>query len=195
MANPSGTGPSPNKYGNNGNRWWVGQNVGETGSQKTLLGGASIVQPLTSKPSGYESLPSGNAGDDAQFAAAAKNNKKNSKPNTISVQNIKWFNIQGPFTTQDAANAAIPGIQKGAPAEGAVKQEAGAGNGPVSKGAAAISSAEGLESALGNATLWIRVAKVAVGGAILLVGLAKLTGADKAIGGVASKAVKVAPFL
>jgi hypothetical protein len=45
--------------------------------------------------------------------------------------------------------------------------------------------------ALSSASTWIRVAKVAVGGAMLLVGIAKLTGA----GGVAAKAVKIAPLL
>lgn len=44
---------------------------------------------------------------------------------------------------------------------------------------------------LTSASLWIRVAKVLVGGAMLLVGIAKLTGA----GGIAAKAVKVAPLL
>lgn len=59
----------------------------------------------------------------------------------------------------------------------------------------AITSVTGFLSALGDLNLWIRVAKVVAGGIILIVGLAKLTGADKAIGGVAAKAVKVAPLL
>jgi hypothetical protein len=45
--------------------------------------------------------------------------------------------------------------------------------------------------ALSSASTWIRVAKVTIGGAMLLVGIAKLTGA----GGVAAKAVKIAPLL
>jgi hypothetical protein len=48
---------------------------------------------------------------------------------------------------------------------------------------------------LTNANLWIRVAKIGIGGTILVVGLAKLTGADQKIGGVAAKAVKIAPLL
>ena len=44
---------------------------------------------------------------------------------------------------------------------------------------------------LSSASTWIRVAKVLVGGAMLLVGIAKLTGAP----GIAAKAVKIAPLL
>lgn len=57
---------------------------------------------------------------------------------------------------------------------------------------------QGVLSFLGIFTtqnLWVRVAKVTIGGTILIVGLAKLTGADKQIGGIASKAVKAAPLL
>lgn len=45
--------------------------------------------------------------------------------------------------------------------------------------------------ALDSANTWIRVAKVIVGGALVIVGLAKLTG----VGGIAAKAVKAAPLL
>lgn len=40
----------------------------------------------------------------------------------------------------------------------------------------AITSVEGFVSAFGSKNLWIRVAKVVVGGSILIVGIAKLTG-------------------
>jgi hypothetical protein len=52
----------------------------------------------------------------------------------------------------------------------------------------------GLASLLGDLTsanTWVRAAKILIGGAMLLVGIAKLTGA----GGVAAKAVKIAPLL
>jgi hypothetical protein len=68
-------------------------------------------------------------------------------------------------------------------------------------GAVATGVATGLpswEGAIGtflgdftSASLWIRAAKVIIGGALLLVGVAKLTGA----GGVAAKAVRLAPLL
>jgi hypothetical protein len=71
----------------------------------------------------------------------------------------------------------------------------------TSVGAVATGVATGIpswEGALGSflgdltsASLWIRAAKVLIGGAMLLVGIAKLTGA----GGVAAKAVKIAPLL
>lgn len=188
-----------NTYGDSGNRWWVGMNVGEGGSQKTVFGTPSLsaLNPFT--PSGYESLPSGNASDDKLFAAAASKNKGSTNPNTISVENIEWFNIQGPYTTQAAANAAIPAIEKANPAPGVLGQVA-KDNSSNPLGAAAnvasdISSTAGFLSTLGEANTWIRIAKVVAGGMILIVGLLKLTGADKAIGGVAAKAVKVAPLL
>lgn len=105
----------PTTYGNSGNRWWVGLNVGS--DQSTVFGTGSILSP-----NGYESLPSGNAADDAQFAAAAAHNAGGGTPNTISVENVKWFNIRGPYPNQAAANAAIPAIQKAHPAPGEVQQ-------------------------------------------------------------------------
>lgn len=180
-------------YGNNGNRWWVGKNVGGSAAESTVLGNHSII-PIGgvpgAPPAGYESLPSGNAADDKQFMSAAAKNKGTTSPNTIVVEGISWFNIQGPFTTQAAANAAIPGIQKANPAPGEAAQIA-----TNAKNATGLGSVVDFLQGLTSANLWIRVAKVLVGGVMLIVGLAKITGADKAIGGVASKAVRIAPFL
>lgn len=192
-----------NTYGSNGNRWWVGMNIGETGSNQTIFGTPSLGAMNPFSPSGYESLPSGNAKDDAQFAAAAKKNKGSKKPETISVENIEWYNIQGPFTTQAAADKALPDIQAANPAPGVIGQVARDNkNNALGKAAqaaqdagSAFSSLDNFLAALGNVNLWIRVAKVAVGGVILIVGLAKLTGADGKIGGVVKKAVTVAPLL
>ena len=175
-------------------------NIGETGGQRTIFGTPSLN---ILRPSGYESLPSGNAKDDAQFAKAAKANKGSRKPDTISVENIKWFNIQGPFASQAAADKAIPAIQKANPAPGVIGQIAKDNNGnPVGAAAkaaeaagSAVSSMEGFFSSLGDINLWIRVGKVAVGGIILIVGLVKLTGADHKASGIVKKAVTVAPFL
>jgi hypothetical protein len=55
----------------------------------------------------------------------------------------------------------------------------------------AISSVEGFVSAFGNKTLWIRVAKVALGGAILIVGVVELTG----ISGKVANTVKKMPII
>jgi hypothetical protein len=191
-----------NTYGNGGNRWWIGQNVGETGSQSTIFRTPSLSALNPGVPTGYESLPSGNAADDAQFAAAAAKNKGSKSPNTISVQNVEWYNIQGPYTTQAAANAAIPAIQAATPAKGTAGQVADDNNSnPVGAiaGAAAnaesdVSSIEGFLSGLTSANLWIRVAKVTVGSIILIVGLVKLTGVASN-NGIAKKALEIAPLL
>ena len=193
----------PHTYGNSGNRWWVGMNIGETGSNQTIFGTPSLGALNPFSPSGYESLPSGNAKDDAQFAKAAKVNKGSRKPETISVENIEWFNIQGPFTTQAEADKAIPAIRKANPAPGVLGQVAKDNNSnPVGKAAkaaqdagSAFTSLDSFFSSLGDPNLWIRVAKVAVGGIILIVGLAKLTGADNKIGGIVKKTVSAAPLL
>jgi hypothetical protein len=50
----------------------------------------------------------------------------------------------------------------------------------------------GFLSDLTSDNLWIRAAKIAIGGTILIVGLAKITGADH---GIAAKAIKAAPLL
>jgi hypothetical protein len=161
-------------YGGSGNRWWVGQNVGETGGQSTVFGTPSTL--FVGKTSGYESLPSGNAADDKQFAAAAAKDKGSSSPVTISVENVQWFNIQGPYTTQAAANAAIPAIQKAHAAEGEAQQVENADL-PTSWEQAVVDAYDTLTSS----GTWIRVAKVVIGGVLVIVGLAKLTGAGKAI--------------
>jgi hypothetical protein len=182
--------PAP-VYGNNGNRWWVAYN---TSQQDSTAVGTSVGHPFSTTPSGYESLPSGDAADDKQFAQAARATARKAYPAgkgpTISVHNITWANVNGPYNSQSAANAAIPAIQKNEPAPST--QQVYQNNIP---GAAAISSVADFLQGLTSANLWIRVAKIVVGGAILLIGLAKITGADKAIGGVAKKAVAVAPFL
>lgn len=185
----------PNTYGQSGNRWWVAYNTSQ--QDKTVLG-TSVGSPLTTVPNGYESLPSGNAVDDVKFAAAAKVTKAHAsaagKGPTISVENITWANVNGPYTSQAAANAAIAGIQKTNPAPGQLAQTPVVGP-AVSAAQSDISSVVGFLSTLGEANTWIRIAKVIAGGGILIIGLLKLTGADKAIGGFAAKAVKVAPLL
>jgi hypothetical protein len=62
-------------------------------------------------------------------------------------------------------------------------------------GLSAISNVDQFVSALGSANLWIRVAKVTIGGVILIVGLAKLTGLDAKAPGIVKTAVKAAPLL
>jgi hypothetical protein len=178
-----------NTYGDSGNRWWVGYNT----AQENVLN----PQAGINTPSGYESLPSGNATDDALFAAAAVINAGAKNPNTISVENISWFNINGPYTTQAAANAAIPAINKAHASGGVAQQVAAAAAGTASPGAGGGSgtSVLGFLGALSSANLWIRVAKVAIGGTILLIGLAKLTGMDKNATGLAAKAIKAAPLI
>ena len=100
---------------------------------------------------------------------------------------------------QKAANA-IPGgasaQNPNAPISSLLKNgQTQAGNKVVPGLGSAITSVEGFLSTLGDKNTWIRVVKISLGGAILIVGLLHLTGADKAIGGIAAKAVKVAPLL
>lgn len=48
---------------------------------------------------------------------------------------------------------------------------------------------------LQNPALWIRIGKIAFGSVLLIIGIAKLTGASEKAGSIAGKAVKIAPFL
>lgn len=99
--------------------------------------------------------------------------------------------------------AALPGIISG---QNPVTAGTGGPQNPNASAAAPVGSSipnplTGLEAiggffaSLSEPHLWWRVAKVVIGGVLLLVGLAKITGADKKIGGLAAKAVKVAPLL
>lgn len=183
----------PNSYGNSGNRWWVGLNT--QSSQSTVFGTGSILSP-----NGYESLPSGNASDDTQFAAAARKNAGSKSPVIISVENVNWYNINGPYASQSAANAAIPAIQKAHPAPGEVQQVTAGDQGSAAQGGGVNPTGfeQGISSFISdltNANLWIRAAKIGVGGAILIVGLAKLTGSDQKLGKAVSAGVKAAPLL
>lgn len=171
-----------NTYGNSGNRWWVGYNTSQSLFSKNLY-----------SPSGYESLPSGNATDDALFARAAAKTAALAKPYpagkgpVISVENINWANINGPYVSQPQANAALAALQKTSPAPGTTQQ---AGN-----QAAATADATGVTgflSALSSSNTWVRVAKVTIGGAIVLVGLAKMSNLQN---NVAKTAIKAAPLL
>lgn len=171
-----------NIYGDKGNRWWVGLNIGS--DQSTVFGTGSKLSPV-----GYESLPSGNAADDAKFAAAAVKDKSAASPVTISVENVSWYNINGPYPTQAAANAAIPAIQNAHPAPGEASQLVDAATGQPQSS----NSAAGLTTLLHELTsegTWIRVAKVVVGSALVIVGLANMTGASEVVG----NAVKKAPI-
>jgi hypothetical protein len=173
-----------NIYGNSGNRWWVGYNT----AQENVLN----PQAGINTPSGYESLPSGNATDDALFAAAAVINKGSTNPNTISVENISWFNINGPYTTQAKANAAIPAINKAHSSGGVEQQLVAAAAGTASPGAGGGSGSLFSIGGISGTNLAIRLAKVFAGSVILLIGLAKLTNMNS---GIAAKAIKAAPLL
>jgi hypothetical protein len=65
----------------------------------------------------------------------------------------------------------------------------------VNSASTAIGTVEDFLQGLTSANLWIRLAKVVFGGAILLIGLSKLTGIDQKAGSIAATAVKAAPFL
>lgn len=116
----------PSTYGQNGNRWWVGLNVG---SDSTFSGADTF-----GTPGAYQTVASGNASDDAQFAAAAAFNKTAAQPNQISVQHIIWYNINGPYASQSQASAAIAGVQASHPAPGEIRQVTAGGEANAAAG-------------------------------------------------------------
>jgi hypothetical protein len=171
------------KYGNSGNRWWIAYNTVQS---------LFSVNPITS-PSGYESLPSGNATDDALFAKAAAKTAALATPfpagkgPVISVENVNWANVNGPYATQAEANTALAKL----PIAPSVGSQAG-NQAAATANATGLGTVGGFLSALSSSNTWVRVAKVAIGGIILIVGIAKLSGMNSSV---AAKAIKVAPFL
>jgi hypothetical protein len=99
--------------------------------------------------------------------------------------------VAGQYLADETANAITTGVGTAASALGDVATG-------VETASIVPSWSDGLAGFLADLTsgnLWIRAGKVVLGGAILIVGLAKLTGADQKIGGVVSTAVKAAPLL
>ena len=88
-------------------------------------------------------------------------------------------NVTGPYGTSAQADAA----QSAAESKLSKATQAGSIPNPLS-GLAAIGAFFG---ALGEANTWIRVAKVAVGGLLLIIGLVHITGAGNAAANIARK--------
>jgi len=121
----------------------------------------------------------------------------------ITYQGKQYNRTQGPFNSKAEAQTAPPGggstLDQVKAGIGAGLQTdvgiLGTGTRAAQKVKAAVPSVAGFLAMLTDKNLWIRIVKIIAGGAILLVGLAKLTGADKTAGSIAAKAVKVAPLL
>ncbi len=171
-------------------RWYVAYNTAQSTSLGSQLNGGNI-NPDT--PSGYESLPAGDAADNAQFAAAAAATKLHAFPAgqgpTISVENIKWANVNGPYATQAQANAAIPAIQKAEPAPSAGTE---ASSNLLTLGGAVTDPLNYLEDVgdffhrLTEAAFWERAGEVLLGGILLYIGIRALT-RDTAVNQAAKK--------
>lgn len=177
---------------NPGNGWWVIAPYGEsTGSG---LSGT---------------VPSGSVVYNASGAIATDlyNDYLNNNDQPVVIGGKKWEAVFGPFATEAEAKAASPesslGVLGGIIGGSAVglgnpgnTQAIGGGAATGSAAGQAVNSEFGaLETFFGylsDANLWIRIAKVAIGGAILIVGLAKMTNLDNKV---VNAAVKAAPFL
>ena len=107
------------------------------------------------------------------------------------VQIAGQTNLKGPYATKAAAEAAV--------ASGQVKPQTSSAGPQLNVGGNPVGNANDLTglasigdffSRLTNANTWIRVGKVLVGGVLLIVGLAHMTGADNA----AFKAARTVPL-
>jgi len=144
----------PDTYGNNGNRWWVGENITNQNSLRT----SNFFS--NNAPSGYQSFPSGDAADDAQIVAAGPTPDPSQPGATVkNLHAIDWVGVHGPYPSQKAANAAIPAIQKANPAPGAVQQ---------ATTAATTGWTHNIEQWL------VRGFEMLLGAALIVIGLAKL---------------------
>jgi hypothetical protein len=155
--------------------WFVGDN--QTGGITALINPAGATN-------GYQPIPPGSASDQAQFLKAAQANKTASSPSTISVENISWYNVQGPYATEAQAKAAIPGIQAKAAAPGEVSQIA-QGQGPLAAAAQAAGTISNPLDYLADVgdffhrltekAFWERAGEVLAGVIILYIGIKSLT--------------------
>lgn len=97
---------------------------------------------------------------------------------------------QGPFTSKSAAEQAPPGGGSlgdviGAGAAAGVGNATGLGN--ISNPLSGLAAIGDFFSRLTESSTWIRAAKILVGGAILLIGIAHVTGMEGKIGDLARK--------
>jgi hypothetical protein len=132
------------------------------------------------------------------------NTINNDQNGTGFAYNGKEYDLwNGPFSSQAQAQSDVNGASgwttAGIIAGAAIGEVAGNIQGSAVTGESAgtsvgnsIDSVSQFLSGLTSANLWIRVAKVAIGGVILIVGIAKLTGVEK---GIVGTAVKAAPLL
>jgi hypothetical protein len=154
----------PNAFGDTGNRWWVGWNHNQ-GNRATF--------PSLSGPNGYEAFPSGSAADDAAIVAAGLGTDPAlaTGPGVVSLHNILWSVMGGPYPTKAAAVAAIPGIQAAHPAPGALSQAAAAAG-----AGSPIADVTSFLSRLTALNTWIRVGEFVLGALLLIAGALHLSG-------------------
>lgn len=103
----------------------------------------------------------------------------------VSEQLVKW---QGPYATQaEAKTAANPQQQSPNPVNDAVNAAENSNQGKaVFSGVDAIGN---FFNTLGEASTWIRIVKVIIGGVMVLSALVHMTGTDKAALGIASHVI------
>jgi len=115
-----------------------------------------------------------------------------------------WQVVMGPFPTEAAAKAAHPpaglsAVLTAAQLGATVAAGAAIGSGPTLPGPTVTNPLDWLSnigqffSALTQPNLWLRVAKVLLGGVMVVAGLIKLTGTDKKVYGIAGMAASRLP--
>jgi hypothetical protein len=169
--------------------WFVAFNTAQNSSTLTQLTSGGNLNPDT--PSGYESLHAGNAADNAQFLAAALATKAAGpaaagKGPVISVENVRWANVNGPYATQAQANAAIPGIQKAEPAPGAAAEAEQSATAAISNPLDYLEDVGDFFHRLTEAATWERVGEIALGVLLLYIGVKALSQGTP-VGGAAKK--------
>lgn len=119
---------------------------------------------VISYPAGSQAWTDANAGKIIQGAEGNTGNPQ------VSEQLVKW---QGPFATQAAAKTAASAQQQSAnPVNDAVN---------AAENSTSLAGISSFFAALTQANTWIRVSKVIIGGILLIVGLAHITGADNTV--------------
>ena len=105
----------------------------------------------------------------------------------------QWGVIQSPFSVKEAATAAEKATDEKAgddlwfTSEAAANAQSTETEGQIPDPLSGVDAIGAFFNSLGEAATWIRVAKVLVGGVLLLIGLAHMTGADNAVASAARK--------
>jgi hypothetical protein len=152
------------------NPWFVAIN---SGSDSTFSGADAF-----GAPSGYRVFQAGSSTDATALSSAATSGQ------SVSLHNIIWTNVSGPYSSQSAAQAALTKVQATSPAPGLLQQTTGINPNAFSSIQNALSA---FYDKVTDGKMWRSLGWIILGIFLLLIGLALLlrSKVESAVGQVA----------